>query len=943
MKTTPGFHSRFLNLPIVIGAVSIVGGGLLATGGFAPATAGPAQVKNANQSRATKSAQMPNGLKLAVQQALERDGRLTSSWTQTQKLTAAQGAAGDEFGQAIAISGATAVIGAGYSDQFQGAVYVFANLSGTWTEVQRLTASDGASGDQFGRAVAFDGTTLLVGAPARNAVYVFLNTGGTWTETQQLTVGDAGQFPQFGFSLAVDAATAVIGAYNAVVNGNGQQGAAYVFTNTSGSWTQTQKLVADDGVAYDEFGFAVALKGSTALIAPTYDIIGGGSQGFVYVFTESGGNWTQAQKVAPSDGTWGDGFGYSLALEGNIAVIGAWHATVNGNSYQGAAYIYTQTGSTWTETQKIVADDGGEGNTFGSCVAIEGETVIVGTPYITVGGNEYQGAAYVFTESNGTWTQVEKLIASDGATGDYFGYAVALSNGTVMVGAIAAAIGGNTYQGAVYEFGNVQVQFEEQKFTASDGADGDRFGISVAIDDDTALVGALLATVNGHSAQGAAYVFERTGETWTGVQKLVATDGAAFDRFGASVALEGDTALIGGWGAAGQQGAAWVFSRSGGTWSQQARLNADDGATNDFLGQSVALSGDTVIAGAWGANIGGNTDQGAAYIFTRSGTTWSQQAKLIAPDGMPNDSFGQTVSLDADTALAGAPFAKVGDNFLQGAAYVFTRSGATWSLQTKLTTDDGQPLDRLGFAVALDGNGALCSALGASFNGEPNRGAAYVFTFAGGNWTQQAKLGASDGVPFDDFGQSVALAGDTAVVGADFATVGKNAFQGAAYVFARSGEQWTEQVKLVASDGAANDDLGISVATDGRRAMAGAWLADVNGTSDQGAAYVFVTSEGTATPTPTPTATGTPTTTPTATPSVTPTATATPTPTLTPTVTPTATPTPTPTATATATATPTPTVTPTPTPSATPVPTPRPSPTPRSRPTPRPRPTPPLP
>jgi hypothetical protein len=487
---------------------------------------------------------------------------------------------------------------------------------------------------------------------------------------------------------------------------------------------------------------------------------------------------------------------------------------------------------------------------------------------------------------------------------------------------------------AVYPFGNIQ--FEEQKFTASDGGDGDRFGISVAIDGDTALVGALLATVNGHSAQGAAYVFERSGETWSEVQKLVAADGAAFDRFGASVAVEGDTALIGGWGAAGQKGAAWVFTRSGGTWSQQARLDASDGATNDFLGQSVALSGDTAIAGAWGADIGGNAEQGAAYIFTRSGTTWSQQAKLTAPDGMPNDSFGQTVSLGGDTALAGAPFAKVGDNFLQGAGYVFTRSGTTWSLQTKLTADDGQPLDRLGFTVALDGNTALCSALGASFNGESNRGAAYVFTFAGGNWTQQAKVGASDGVPFDDFGQSVALAGDTAIVGADFATVGKNTFQGAAYVFARSGEQWTEQVKLVASDGAANDDLGISVATDGQRAMAGAWLADVNGIADQGAAYVFVTSEGTPTPAPTPTATGTPTTTPTATPLVTPTPTAT----QTPTVTPTATSTPTPTATATPTSTPTPTIAPTPSPSATPVPTPRPTPTSRPRPTPRPRPSP---
>jgi hypothetical protein len=939
MKKTSRSNS-FINLPVLTGVAVIVAGGLLALGGLGPTTAGSAEVTSAKQPRGTTSPRMPTGLKLAVQQALERDRRLASSWAQTQKLTAAEGLEGDELGQAITISGTTAVIGAGYSDQFQGAVYIFTTSGGTWTEVQRLTASDGASGDQFGHAVAFDGTTLMVGAPAKSAVYVFVNSGGSWVETQELTVNDAGQFPQFGWALAVEGTTALIGAYNAEVDGYAEQGAAYVFTQTGGTWTQTQRLVANDGIAYDEFGFAVALEGNTALIAPAYDIIGGGSQGFAYIFNESGGTWSQVQKLAPNDGEWGDGFGHSLALEGSKAVVGAWHATVNGNGYQGAAYVFTETGGTWSQTQKVVADDGGEGNTFGSAVALEGQTIVVGTPYITVNGNEYQGAAYVFAETNGTWSQAQKLASSDGAAGDYFGEAVALSNGIAMTGAIAATVGSNTYQGAVYAFAQTGSQFEEQKFTASDGADGDRFGISVAIDGDTALVGALLAAVTGHSAQGAAYVFERSGETWSEVQKLVATDGAAFDRFGASVALEGDTALIGGWGAVGQRGAAWVFTRSGGTWSQQARLDASDGATNDFLGQSVALSGDTAIAGAWGADIGGNAEQGAAYIFTRSGTTWSQQAKLTAADGMPNDSFGQTVSLDGDTALAGSPFAKVGDNFLQGAAYVFTRSGTTWSLQTKLTADDGQPLDRLGFAVALDGNTALCSALGASFDNETNRGAAYLFTFAGGNWTQQAKVGASDGVPFDDFGQSVALAGDTAVVGADFATVGKNTFQGAAYVFARSGEEWTEQVKIVASDGEANDDLGISVATDGQRAMAGAWLADVNGIADQGAAYVFVTSEGT--PTPTPTATATPTTTPTPTPSTTPTPTATPTPTVSPTATPTATSTPTPTATATPTPTSTPTVTPTPTPTATPIPTPRPSPTRRSRPTPRPRPTPPL-
>ena len=376
---------------------------------------------------------------------------------------------------------------------------------------------------------------------------------------------------------------------------------------------------------------------------------------------------------------------------------------------------------------------------------------------------------------------------------------------------------------------------QQDKLVAGDGADGDRFGVAVAVEGDTALVGALLANVDGNAAQGAVYVFVRSGDAWIVDTKLTADDGQAFDRFGASVAMDGDTALVGAWGAAGSRGAAWVFTRAGGVWAQQGRLAADDGAVMDFFGESVALDGDTALIGAWGCDIGGHNEQGAAYVFTRSDGVWTEVHKFVADDGEANDSFGQSVALSGDAALIPSRFAKVGDNFLQGAVYASTRADGDWSALTKLAAADGAPLDRFGFSIAADGNSAVIGALG----GNEDRGAAYVFTRSEQGWIEQAKLGASDGVEFDDFGQRVGIDGNRVIVGADFAAVDGRALQGAAYVFTRSGDTWSEESKLVAEDGAENDSFGIAVAIDGGNALVGSWLADVDGIADHGAAYLF--------------------------------------------------------------------------------------------------------
>jgi hypothetical protein len=280
---------------------------------------------------------------------------------------------------------------------------------------------------------------------------VFTQSNGTWNESQKLTASDGGLFDNFGASVALDGSTLVVGANGATVGGNPAQGAVYVFAESNGTWTQMQKLTASDGAAYDNFGLSVALKGSTILVGSPRAAIGGNAgQGALYVFTESNGTWSQTQKLTASDGAANDSFGESVALEDSTALIGAYNATINGHTWQGAGYIFTESNGSWSEGQKLTASDGTAGANFGNAVALNGSTALVGADASTVGDNTYQGKAYLFTESGGNWGQSDTFIASDGAVDDYFGAALAWDGATALISTPHPTISGNTWQGAAY-------------------------------------------------------------------------------------------------------------------------------------------------------------------------------------------------------------------------------------------------------------------------------------------------------------------------------------------------------------------------------------------------------------------------------------------------------------------------------------------------------------
>ena len=462
--------------------------------------------------------------------------------------------------------------------------------------------------------------------------------------------------------------------------------------------------------------------------------------------------------------------------------------------------------------------------------------------------------------------------------------------------------------------------FPQAYLKASNTGMADYFGFSVAISGETVVVGAEYEAssaqgVNGNQNDntaadaGAAYVFVRSGTTWTQQAYLKASNTDGGDEFGTAVAISGDTIVVGAYNedsnangvngiqgnnSAVDSGAAYVFTRSGTTWSQQAYLKASNTEAFDAFGWSVAIVGDIVVVGAYGedsfaSGVNGNQSDnsaayaGAAYVFARSGTDWSQQAYLKASNTEAGDNFGHTVAVSSNTVVVGAPLEdsnSSGVNGIQnnnlavdsGAAYVFTRSGTAWTQQAYVKASNTGAGDLFGYSVTIFANTAVVGAQyedsnATGVNGDPNNdlaldsGAVYVFTRSGTTWSQQAYLKASNTGMEDYFGYSVAIAWDTVAVGAygeDSNATGLNGDQannsaadgGAAYVFTRSGTTWSQEAYVKASNTDAYDSFGCSVAVSGDTVISGAYgesssatgvngNKDDNSASNSGAAYVF--------------------------------------------------------------------------------------------------------
>jgi parallel beta-helix repeat protein len=380
-------------------------------------------------------------------------------------------------------------------------------------ELAKLLASDGAAGDAFG-GCALCGDVAVIKASGDDdngsnagSAYVFRFDGSTWMQETKLLPSDGAPDDHFGSSVGISGDAIVIGAHYDDDNGSGS-GSAYVFRYDGATWMEEAKLLPSDGAAGDDFGFTVAISGDTALIGAPGDDDNGQHSGSAYVFRHDGSSWIEEAKLLASDGWSGDEFGYFISISGDTALIGAWLDDDNAPN-SGSAYVFRCDGSSWIEEAKLLASDGAMNDGFGVAGALSGNVAIIGAPCDDDSGTD-SGSAYVFERDiHGMWAQAAKLTPIDGAQGDLFGYVngVALFNERALVGTPGDNDNG-TGSGSVYVFErNISgVWTQAAKLTAADGAAGDAFGLGVALFGHTAVVGAYGNDDNG-SGSGSAYAF----------------------------------------------------------------------------------------------------------------------------------------------------------------------------------------------------------------------------------------------------------------------------------------------------------------------------------------------------------------------------------------------------------------------------------------------------
>jgi hypothetical protein len=323
-------------------------------------------------------------------------------------------------------------------------------------------------------------------------------------------------------------------------------GAVFLFGSLGGVWSQTGTLLTGGAPIGDDMGWSVAVDRSTAMVAaPRDDHAGGVDAGAVYMFERSGGSWEARQKLTASDAQVGQNFGTAVAIQGDLAVIGAIGDDHSGFVDAGSAYVFRRQDGQWIEGQKLVAGAPEDNPGFGASVAISGQTVLVGASNADLGALIDAGAVYVFENTGGVWSEHQGAGGSGCEELAVFGTSVALDGDTALVGARGDDAGVGAAAGAAYFFTREQgVWSQHQKVTASDAEPGDTFGI-VALEGATAVISSLFESPGGVFRAGSAYVFELHGSEWTEVAKLEASDKAEEDRFGRSLALAGDTLLVG--------------------------------------------------------------------------------------------------------------------------------------------------------------------------------------------------------------------------------------------------------------------------------------------------------------------------------------------------------------------------------------------------------------
>ncbi len=701
----------------------------------------------------------------------------SDNWGQVKKIVASDRGVEDRFAYTVSISGDIVVVGAYLESEdasgantfnAAGSAYIFYKDQGganNWGQVRKIVASDRDINDYFGSSLSVSGDIIVVGAyrededasgansiTSAGSAYIFykdLGGADNWGQAIKIVPDFRNVLDEFGHSVAISGNNVLVGSYREDYDENelnllGDAGAAYVFNKDEGgvdNWGQVKKMVAADRDAADNFGSAVAIFDTTVLVAAVYedeDVNGGNTlsnAGSAYFFhIDEGGvnNWGQKQKVVMEDAGADQNYGYSVAVDGNYAVVAAYRdfSDETGNNHlfeAGSAYILKNLNGVWTEIKKIVASDRAASDRFGVSVSISGDIVVVGAASEdedALGANTLfgAGAAYIFYKDQGgvdNWGQVKKIVASDRDVGDNFGVSVSISGDIVAVGANwenEDAGGTNTFNdaGSAYIFykdqGGSNNWGQVKKIVAADRAINDNFGFAVSINANTLLVGAQsededAGGINTVFNAGSAYIFYKDqggAGNWGQVKKIVASDRDVGDFFGSSVSLDADIALVGafsededelGANTLSNAGSAYIFYKDQGgvdNWGQIKKIVASDRASLDNFSESLSISGNTIVIGAFQEDedaSGTNTVNlaGSAYIFNKDEggvNNWGEVKKIVAADRDVFDVFGTAIAIDNGTVIVGA----TNQSYDAKGSSIIYRSGAAYFFKDCITT-----------------------------------------------------------------------------------------------------------------------------------------------------------------------------------------------------------------------------------------------------------------
>ena len=688
--------------------------------------------------------------------------------------------AGDEFGASAAIEGDLTVFGAPGRDvagpEGSGAAYVYLRSGNVSSQEAELLSSAPILQGDFGRAVDLSLDRVVVGAPGERSnglptgvAYVFVRSGTTWSQEARLVPSGGSPGDGFGSAVAIFGDRILVGAPGDDQDGT-DAGAVYVFGLVGSSWQQTTELRGNSGApARDEFGAAVDLVGNTAAIgAPRSD-----AGGLLYIFESAGAGFAQTRRLQINEGP-NPALGATVRIADDMIFAAAPE-----NTGGAGVFFTTRTGTSWSALSKIVANASAS-DRLGDSIALEGDRLFVGAPLLRSG----TGGVFVFDRIDGVFCAQGGLPSSGDAQGR-FGTSLASSQGRVVVGAPLSGTGGEAFASRPVQDRALTLEAEILKpsLTLS------QFANEIGLDGDTLVVAYPNPLID------AVYVFERQVGAWSQTTELNGTPGER--NFGTDVDVDGSTIVVGA-----TPGlivpSVYVFVGGGGAWNEQASFSAADTVVGDGFGSSVSIDGDRLAAGASGSGA-----NGAAYVFERTGTSWSESVRL--PGASPAEGFGQSVALDADTLLVGAPAA---DAFATdaGAARVFVRSGTAWLPQAELLPSVAGT-QRFGSQVALAGDTAAVVASG-------TEGAVYLFERSGTTWTESFRIGG-----LTTFQASPGAASVTIDLDAERLVIGELIVSGRPLVVRRIAGEWGVERELAGC--APTVSLGRAVAVDGANVFVG--------------------------------------------------------------------------------------------------------------------------